>query len=552
MTKYTSDEAVERCAAGLTDYLDVQTFAKMHQGGESNFMTVDLRGADLSNITLDQATFYGSNLSKVNLSQAILRKCNLNESNLTDANLRAADLRNSRFHQAKLNRANLSGANLSGAQLNGVILTEAVLIATNLEQANLSEANLRDANLQDAKLKDTNLRWANLSGANMVGVDLNGADLGGAIMPDGLRSGTVIEAEAVSLEEAKAQIMSQIAKGSLLIAERIISDGQPVIRSRKTFEVEAFSLAEARNKVKAQTPEGFQLLSENILTGAKSEIVRGVADGSSEKGGNIKLVKAGSKGFLGFGAKPNQYEVEFGIVEWPRAKVTVRSAPAQQELSLLAEAVASGSMTGGPLLQHSFDIAKNIILQAPDLQTKVIVPFFTQVHMISAILGGMIAAGDYAATLTILDKAYAFLNALSSRINYSDTREFCAGMLGSTLASRYGDIMQATSSREIGEKAVTCAEQGLELKSSVALIRNASRLRRFLAVLYYEHEDISQTIVHLQRAVAIDPEYGDAWWLLSLVYQEVGEMEECLNCCGRAADLGNIKARQILTQILHS
>ncbi|HID49406.1 MAG TPA: pentapeptide repeat-containing protein [Chromatiales bacterium] len=86
---------------------------------------VDMHGASMASMRLDQA-----NLQGANLEDAILQLASLED-------------------------ANLMLANLKGAHLHGV----------NFRGANLSLADLSGANLLDADLSDANLRGANLSGA---------------------------------------------------------------------------------------------------------------------------------------------------------------------------------------------------------------------------------------------------------------------------------------------------------------------------------------------------------------------------------------------------
>jgi hypothetical protein len=175
----------------------------------------------------------------------------------------------------------------------------------------------------------------------------------------------IIEVEADSLEEAREKIKSQIPTGLHLLSEEIISDGEPVIKTKQTIQTEAETLEEAREQLKSQTPEGFQLLSEKIISDGKPKTVKGVANtadaafakaqigipnnadilekkelvpserkmitveafdewtaisnaeaeaskqfGSAAVVQSKKLAMTGKKGFLGIGKKPDQYEAE--------------------------------------------------------------------------------------------------------------------------------------------------------------------------------------------------------------------------------------------------
>ncbi|WP_126388206.1 pentapeptide repeat-containing protein [Pseudanabaena sp. ABRG5-3] len=141
---------------------------------------LDLRGANLSKITL----------SELDLRGADLRGADFRGVNLNGLDFRGADLRGANLSELDLKGANFRGANLIGAKFKGTRLIgsefrEAKLIGSNLSEANLSEANLSEAeligaNLSRSDLIGTNLREVNLIGANLIGVDLIGANLIGA------------------------------------------------------------------------------------------------------------------------------------------------------------------------------------------------------------------------------------------------------------------------------------------------------------------------------------------------------------------------------------
>lgn len=138
---------------------------------ENGFEPLDLSGADLSGLCLDDGEF-----QNVNLQRAILRgvhahgvnfwRCDLtdahvgmpsaskamaphvfapelSESNLCWATLVRADLRNVWFSGSDLSNADLRAANLEGAHLDGSDLTGATLTGCNLRAADLREAVLR-------------------------------------------------------------------------------------------------------------------------------------------------------------------------------------------------------------------------------------------------------------------------------------------------------------------------------------------------------------------------------------------------------------------------
>lgn len=146
-------------------------------------------------VVLREVNLAGAHLPFIQLEQASLKFANLRNACLPGANLSGALLT-----QASLEHANLLGIDLDRADLNQANLDYALMGSANLEEANLNSASLMGASLSNACLKGANLRNANLMGANLIGADLSYANLFGAkaihsalqdatlkdtIMPDG-------------------------------------------------------------------------------------------------------------------------------------------------------------------------------------------------------------------------------------------------------------------------------------------------------------------------------------------------------------------------------
>lgn len=123
------------------------------------------------------------------------------------------------------------------------------------------------------------------------------------------------------LENQKQEILSKIAPGFSLLSEEIISDENQV----KTAVVVGNTLEGIYNKIKYEYIEGDdvreilnekEINSETILIDAwgedsAREIARQEASklfGKYRHSEDIKLIIQGSRGFFGFGKKPNQYE----------------------------------------------------------------------------------------------------------------------------------------------------------------------------------------------------------------------------------------------------
>ncbi len=125
--------------------MDREEFLKRYNDGERDFSGIEIRYADLSNISLYEAILRGAKLINVDLN----RVC---------------------FYQADLSEADLSGCNLSNASL-----TKANLTKADLSDANLTEANLQEANLRNAILTNTDLKFTELIGADLTGTKIQAA-----------------------------------------------------------------------------------------------------------------------------------------------------------------------------------------------------------------------------------------------------------------------------------------------------------------------------------------------------------------------------------------
>jgi len=164
-----------------------------------------------------------------------------------------------------------------------------------------------------------------------------------------------IEVEAVSLDEAREQINSQVPKGFHVIMEQIISDGKPQTAKSYGDTTEA-ALAKGESNI----PNNADILEHKVLSTPQQKIVtieafdehiaRSRARASqTSKGEEIKSVEMtspGSKGFLGIGKKPNQYKIEVvrdALVEITyKTKVKVITTIGkleQQEISKLVKVI---------------------------------------------------------------------------------------------------------------------------------------------------------------------------------------------------------------------
>ena len=136
-----------------------------------------------------------------------------------------------------------------------------------------------------------------------------------------------IEAEADTLEEARAKLKAQTPEGYQLVSEKILSDGAP-----KTVEGVGDTSEEAFAKARAMIPAGASVLESRerqpaehkaITVEASSEAaayVRAVEEARKQYGSfalvhSVKLSVPGKKGVMGIGKKPDQYQVDVRLWE---------------------------------------------------------------------------------------------------------------------------------------------------------------------------------------------------------------------------------------------
>jgi len=101
---------------------------------------MNLRGAQLTQISLEASTLIGADLAEANLSEAILNRANLEGSNISNANftktqLVNAGLKSSIVRFTSLARSNCEGADFTNVDLTGADVTDSYLLNINYEGA---------------------------------------------------------------------------------------------------------------------------------------------------------------------------------------------------------------------------------------------------------------------------------------------------------------------------------------------------------------------------------------------------------------------------------
>ena len=200
---------------------------------------IDLHGADLRGIRLDEVQLVGAMLGGIALDDAHMTGATLTGATLDDAHMTGATLTGATLDDAHMTGATLTGATLDDAHMTGATLTGATLDDAHMTGATLTGATLDDAHMVGAKLqsiflsgavlagadlsrsdfsqgtlRQVNFSGANLAGANLSATDLTGADFTNAILTDsdmrkaradGAISSTPISSESSSLTRICAE-----------------------------------------------------------------------------------------------------------------------------------------------------------------------------------------------------------------------------------------------------------------------------------------------------------------------------------------------------------
>ncbi|MEV0611177.1 DUF6086 family protein [Polymorphospora rubra] len=133
---------------------------------------IDLRGAVLDGMPLDDAWLCDCNLEGVSLRDARLYKANLTQGRLDRADLTGAFLRKSDLYKASARATILRAADLRGVSAFDADLRDADLSGATLHVASLNRADLRGANLCAARFDNG---WISLDGARIASARFDGA-----------------------------------------------------------------------------------------------------------------------------------------------------------------------------------------------------------------------------------------------------------------------------------------------------------------------------------------------------------------------------------------
>jgi hypothetical protein len=126
---------------------------------------LDLSGADLRGLNLDQMVFAGADLTGANLSCVSVRGAIFSGADLTGANLAGADLTRTGFGFSELVNATVAFSRLGSAMMQPATLTGAVLTGATLDHTSFRECDLTGVDLRGCDLSTLDLKRTGLDGA---------------------------------------------------------------------------------------------------------------------------------------------------------------------------------------------------------------------------------------------------------------------------------------------------------------------------------------------------------------------------------------------------
>ncbi|MFC5833871.1 pentapeptide repeat-containing protein [Nonomuraea insulae] len=126
---------------------------------------LDLSGADLRGLNLDQMVFAGANLAGADLSRASARGVIFSGADLTGANLAGVDLTSAGFGYSELVDATIAFTRLGSAMIQPATLTGAVFTGAILDHTSFRECDLMGVDLRGCDLSTLDLKRSSLDGA---------------------------------------------------------------------------------------------------------------------------------------------------------------------------------------------------------------------------------------------------------------------------------------------------------------------------------------------------------------------------------------------------
>ena len=185
---WKADEKALEMEANLAGEQNWTRHFKAHGHGFTPF-TLNLRFAQLRNLTLPKAQLEGAKLEKAdlsfsNLEGAYLDKANFQGANLKEANLNGAFMIDASFYKISAQNTKIQNAHLNNADFRGADLTSVNFQGSEMIQTKFQAAKLKSVQLQGVDLRSAKFHGADMDdntafeGANLQGIEFQGAYFG--------------------------------------------------------------------------------------------------------------------------------------------------------------------------------------------------------------------------------------------------------------------------------------------------------------------------------------------------------------------------------------
>ena len=152
---------------------------------QAKLWSVDLSGANLSNVIWASNRFNDGNFSDALMDNGIFYHSNFTNTTLSNVSMIGAELHNANLSGSDMSNSNLLGAELQGAILNNVNLSGANLTNTYFSFNDFTSSDLSNTNFTNARVWGVNFSDSDFSGSNLSQIDL---DWDGAIYTNAIYS----------------------------------------------------------------------------------------------------------------------------------------------------------------------------------------------------------------------------------------------------------------------------------------------------------------------------------------------------------------------------
>jgi tetratricopeptide (TPR) repeat protein len=202
-------------------------------------------------------------------------------------------------------------------------------------------------------------------------------------------------------------------------------------------------------------------------------------------------------------------------------------------------------------VESAVKIAQNLLGQYPGMNAYGGVLSFLGKYMaqLGDYIDSLISQNNSSAAFSITDTWLDLVQTLLHHPNHHPgNNQLCAAML-SGITARYNKIAKISNNLEAYQKAVYSAELAFEALPHPQLAHNVQSSCRAWALYCYSHRLWQQAIPPITRAIEIDPNDGEYWFILAAIYEPLGDTDNYIKYMLHAAELGNDEAIKVLASI---